>query len=82
MHVPGHQRVETPGDPGTTRALDEEELFVVEGSKNWRSTPGQLEERETCGKTAKKPFTAAITSTAVSRVPVSVAQLECPQTAL
>ena len=27
-------------------ALDGEELFTIEGSKNWRSTPGQPEERE------------------------------------
>ena len=27
-------------------ALDDEELFIIEGSENWRSTPGQTEERE------------------------------------
>ena len=37
-------------------ALDNEELFVVEGSENWRSTPGQPEEREKCGKTAENPL--------------------------
>ena len=41
-------------------ALDDEELFVIEGSENWRSTPGQPEERENFGKTVKKPFTATI----------------------
>ena len=36
-------------------ALNDEELFIVEGTENWRSTPGQPgEEREKCGKTAKK----------------------------
>ena len=35
---PGSQ---TPGDPATLGALDDEELFIVEGSKNWRSTPAQ-----------------------------------------
>ena len=59
-------------------ALDNEELFVVEGLENWRSTRDKPEEREKCGKTAKTPVTAATTSTAVSRVPFSVAQLECP----
>ena len=34
LHVPGHLGVETPGDAGTSRALDDEELFVVEGSAN------------------------------------------------
>ena len=27
-------------------ALDDEELFVIEGTKKWRSTPDDLEERE------------------------------------
>ena len=27
-------------------ALDDKELFVIEGSENWRSTPDNLEERE------------------------------------
>ena len=32
---------QTPGDPGTPRALDNEELFVVEGSQTitWRNLP-------------------------------------------
>ena len=34
----GHLGVQTLGDPATPRALDDEELFVVEGSKN--STSG------------------------------------------
>ena len=59
-------------------ALDNEELFVIEGSKNWRSTPGQTGGAKNAEKTAKNPFTAATTSTAASRVPFSVAQLECP----
>ena len=33
--TPGSQ---TPGDPATLGALDDEELFIVEGSKNWRSS--------------------------------------------
>ena len=40
-------------------ALDGEELFTIEGSENWRSTPDNLEEREKCWETSKKPFTAA-----------------------
>ena len=43
-------------------ALDDKELFVIEGSENWRSTPDNLEEREKCGKTARSPFIAAITN--------------------
>ena len=35
-----------PATPAPRGALDNEELFIVEGSKNWRSTPGQPEERE------------------------------------
>ena len=35
-------------------ALDGEELFTIEGSKNWRSTPGQPEEREKWRKNASK----------------------------
>ena len=38
--------VRLPASPPPRGALDDEELFIVEGSKNWRSTPGQLEERE------------------------------------
>ena len=42
--------------------------------RNWRSTPDNLEEREKWPKKAEKPFiTAAITTTAKSRVPISVA---------
>ena len=39
---------QTPGDPATHGALDNEELFVIEDSKTdpWRSTPEKLEERE------------------------------------
>ena len=34
-------------------ALDDKELFVIEGSENWRSTSGQMR---------KSPFIAAITN--------------------
>ena len=36
-------------------ALDGEELFTIEGSENWRSTPDDLEEREKWPKKAEKP---------------------------
>ena len=45
------------------RALDDEELFIIEGSPT--ATGAQLrdipEEREKCGKTAKSPVTAVKT---------------------
>ena len=44
--VPTHLGVKLPATPAPWGALDDEELFIVEGSKNWRSTPGQPEERE------------------------------------
>ena len=44
--VPSHLGVRLPATPAPPGALDDEELFIVEGSKNWRSTPGQPEERE------------------------------------
>ena len=44
--VPSHLGVKLPATPAPRGALDDEELFIVEGSKNWRSTPGQPEERE------------------------------------
>ena len=36
----------TESDELCKGALDGEELFAIEGSKNWRSTPDDLEERE------------------------------------
>ena len=58
-------------------ALDDEELFTIEGSENWRLTPDNLEEREKCRTTAKKPFTPAKSNTAESWCTrLSVAQLE------
>ena len=48
-------------------------------SENWRSTPGNLEEREKWLKKKKKTFIAAITATAQSRAPVSVNT--CPRAA-
>ena len=44
--VPSHLGVKIPATPAPNGALDDEELFIVEGSENWRSTPGQPEERE------------------------------------
>ena len=41
LHVAGHLGVRLPATPPPRGALDDEELFIVEGSKNWRSTPGQ-----------------------------------------
>ena len=46
LHVAGHLGVRLPVTPPPPGALDDEELFIVESSKNWRSTPGQPEERE------------------------------------
>ena len=37
-------------------ALDDEELFIIEGSENWRSTPDDLEECEKWPKKAEKPL--------------------------
>ena len=37
--VPSHLG-NLPATPAPRGALDDEELFIVEGSKNWRSTPG------------------------------------------
>ena len=64
-------------------------LIVQEPSTTTNSSPSRApktgaqlrdnpEEREKCGKSAKKPFIAAITKNAGSVVPVCVAQLECP----
>ena len=36
-------------------AFDGKELFIVEGSEKWRSTPDDLEEREKCVRAAEKP---------------------------
>ena len=41
-------------------ALDNEELFVIEGSENWRSSPDDLEEREKWPKKAENPVKTAI----------------------
>ena len=41
LHVAGHLGVRLPATPPPRGALEDEELFIVEGSKNWRSTPGQ-----------------------------------------
>ena len=40
---------------GSKEALDGEELFTIEGSKNWRSTPDELKERGKCVRAAEKP---------------------------
>ena len=39
--VPSHLGVKLLATLAPRGALDNEELFIVEGSKNWRSTPGQ-----------------------------------------
>ena len=41
LHAAGHLGVRLPATPPPRGALDNKELFIVEGSKNWRSTPGQ-----------------------------------------
>ena len=71
-------------------ALDGEELFTIEDSENWRSTPDNLEERDTCGKKGRKTHSSSPLSIPATRVlepaqfalrvPVSVAQQEGPQT--
>ena len=48
LHVAGHLGVETPGDPATHRALDDEEFFVVEGSK--KSTSGDCRQLKKSAK--------------------------------
>ena len=40
LHVAGHLGVRLPTTPPPRKALDDEEIFIVEGSKNFRSTPG------------------------------------------
>ena len=40
LHVAGHLGVRLPATPAPRGALDDKKLFIVEGSKNWRSTPG------------------------------------------
>ena len=37
-------------------ALDDEELFIIEGSKNWPSTPGQPGGARKMRKNRKKPL--------------------------
>ena len=53
-----HLRVNSPRQRQPRGDLENEELFIVEGSENWRSTPGHPEERENGAKCAEKPFTA------------------------
>ena len=42
--------------------VDGEEHFTIEGSENFAQLPDNPEEREKCGKTAKKTFVAATTA--------------------
>ena len=50
------------------------------GLENWRSTPGQPEKREKWRQYRRKsPPTAIFTAAITAKVPISVAQLECPQ---
>ena len=58
--VPSHLGVKLPATPAPRRALDDEELFVIEGSKN-PSTPGLNPSRtspKNGAKCAEKPFIA------------------------
>ena len=50
---PGSQ---TPGDPAPRGALDDEELFIIEGPENWRSTPGQPGGARKMRKNREKPL--------------------------
>ena len=45
IRVADHLGVRLPATP-PPQALDDEELFVIKGSENWRSTPDKPEERE------------------------------------
>ena len=70
------------GVSATPRALDDEELFIIEGSptaKTGAQLRDDLEEREKW----KNPLIAATLKAAqfALHAPVSVAQRECPQTA-
>ena len=46
----------TKSDELCKGALDGKELFTIEGSKNWRSTPDDLEEREKWPKNSETPL--------------------------
>ena len=77
--VPSHLRVNSRGLRHSRGALDDEELFIVEGSKNWRSTPEHSRRSaKNDAKCVKKPIIAAVSKVAGNVVPVCVAQLECP----
>ena len=65
--------ISTMSDALCKGALDGEELFTIEGSENWRSTPDNLEEREKAEKPTHRRHNPA------ENVPVSVRQ-ECPPT--
>ena len=67
----------TESDELCKGAFDGTELFAIEGSKKWRSTPDDLEEREKWPKKAKKTFIAAIPT--LKSVPIS-GERECPLT--
>ena len=49
------------------QALDDEELFTIEGSENWRSTPDNRRSAKNDAKCVKKPITAT-TKTAMLKV--------------
>ena len=61
--VPSHLGVKLPATPAPRGALDDEELFIVEGSKNWRSTPGTTGgARKVTQNASKRPIAAPILS--------------------
>ena len=67
----------TKSDELCKGALDNKELFTIEGSKNWRSTPDDLEEREKWPKKGQKTLIAAIPCRKRARL---CCELECPPT--
>ena len=51
--------IDTTRKPIGKGALDGKELFAIEGSENWRSTPGQPGGARKMRKPRKRTFTAA-----------------------
>ena len=49
----------TKSDELCKGSLDGKELFAIEGSENWRSTPDNLEERENAAFHGEKPSPAS-----------------------
>ena len=77
MSTPSYGLIGNPGAKSPGSKLDDEELFILEGSKKLAlnsGTPGGA--RKMTQNASKSPFTAAIPP---SRVPFSAAQLNVHQ---